>query len=347
MRIRKKKSKQAGFTVIELLVASAVTLLLVGLMLQVTSAVLGSYDKIHGKLSANNDVLHALNTLVADLEGMIYRNDGNVWLAAEMVDSRFNTERAGDENLWKSPTFPTRQKPQGIDLDNDQYGQNGVWLRFLTSAYDRDKEDPSSNPIYGNINAVAYQILRRGASVKGEAESSASRSYGLYRTVVNADKTFEVGYDLDAFLQTNDYWTGLNTNLLGEPVEVLRPGLGSLIANNIIEFGIRFLDENNVDYVDFETVTVDPFFTGSGSRPLPEAYFAPYSTEPNRSMPEFADIYLRVLTEEGARLILRFEQGLYRADLTSTNERNQFWRELETNHSVEFRKRVQLREVGL
>ncbi len=356
---RQIESKQAGFTVVELLVASAVTLLLVGLMLKVTSSVLGSYDKIHGKLSANNDVLHALNTVVADLESMVYRNDGNIWLAAEMVDSRFNTARSGGDNLWLSPSSPTRQKPQGIDLDENQYGQNGVWLRFFTSAYDRDKKDQFGGDIHGNINAVAYQLLRRGASSKGEADSSAPRSYGLYRTVVNADRTFNVGYDFDLGLdvdgylkQGNYYWVLVpvfneNTALLGEPVEILRPDLGSLIANNVVEFGIQFLDEDDEDYVDFETISDDRYFTGTSSRPLPRAYFAPYSTEANRPMPKFADIYLRVLTEEGARLILRFEQGLYRADITGRSARNAFWRELEAAHSVEFRKRVQLRETGL
>ena len=138
----------------------------------------------------------------------------------------------------------------------------------------------------------------------------------------------------------------IGTRRWQKPIVGLRMAT-ALIANNVVEFGMRFLDENDVDYVDFETITNDPYFTGTGPRPLPKAYFAPYSTESGRGMPEFADIYLRVLTEEGARLILRFEQGLYRADITTTNARNEFWRELEAAHSVEFRKRVQLRETGL
>ena len=61
-----KKFRNGGFTVIELLVAAAITLVVLGLMLQVTFSVLKTFDKVTGSLSTKTQATTALEYLRRD-----------------------------------------------------------------------------------------------------------------------------------------------------------------------------------------------------------------------------------------------------------------------------------------
>lgn len=320
----------AGFTLVEIMIATGITLMMAAMMISIIVHVVGSYDRISGRLNAASEARAVLDTISTDLDSIVFKDDGQVWFALTLANSDQLTKGGNSTatNLWKQPGFPTRQKPSVVDVVADRYGVNGVWLRFFARPTDRDRVSSTSSPIYGDVCAVAYQLLRRGPTTASEGtgtQDSGTRSYGLYRTVVNAANTFVTGYDLSD-TQT-DYWKGENPgNSLDDAVEILRPDRSLVLASNVIDFGVRLFDQNLKEIV-YAT-------TGSGE------YLAPRAGAP---MPAFLDVYLRVLNDAGARQLLAFEQGKLRADLTSSAARAQFWWETALANSVEFRRRFAVR----
>ena len=79
----KSPGRRNGFTLLELLVAVAITLLLAGIMLAVTTITLGLWRRTQDNFSSGTTAKLALDLLERDLQSAIHRADGrgNVWLA--------------------------------------------------------------------------------------------------------------------------------------------------------------------------------------------------------------------------------------------------------------------------
>jgi prepilin-type N-terminal cleavage/methylation domain-containing protein len=153
MRVSTKRpSKKTGFTLIEIMVATAVMVVMVGLVIQITSQVLNVWNRSTGQLAANAEARIAMEVLTSDLEMAVFRNNGMQWLRAEKVET---------------------------DL-----GTNTVALRLFAPAQDRP-EGP------GDICAIAYQLENRDPVSGSAAEGSPDdRLWILYRLVVNPENTF-------------------------------------------------------------------------------------------------------------------------------------------------------------
>ena len=77
------KQQKRGFTLIEIMIATVIMVLMVGLVIQITSEVLKAWSRSSGKLSAAAEARVALEILSADLEGAAMQNDGLEWLRSE------------------------------------------------------------------------------------------------------------------------------------------------------------------------------------------------------------------------------------------------------------------------
>lgn len=77
-----RKSCRA-FTLIEIMVATVIMVVLVGLVIQITSEVLKVWNRSSGKLSTNAEARIAMDLLTQDLETAIFRNNGQQWLRVE------------------------------------------------------------------------------------------------------------------------------------------------------------------------------------------------------------------------------------------------------------------------
>ncbi|MEM7012306.1 MAG: prepilin-type N-terminal cleavage/methylation domain-containing protein, partial [Verrucomicrobiota bacterium] len=82
-----KKKKRSAFTLLEILIATFVMALLVGVVLQITTNVLGLWNSSTGRLSANYSAQVVLDLVAQDLESAIFRADGNEWLHAYVENS--------------------------------------------------------------------------------------------------------------------------------------------------------------------------------------------------------------------------------------------------------------------
>ncbi len=340
-----------GFTVIELLVAVAITAAMSAIMLAMTTNIMSSWTRASGSLSAQTQARTALDYLQRDLERAIFRRDGNIWFAVDTLS---------DPNVWQAgvngkPVNPSAGAPDSDwDPEQDRFGWAGVWLRFFTS-------DP-------DVNAVSYQIVRRTVT-----SSTQSRSrYMLYRARAGSGNTFGAGYNI----VDGDYNPGTNVGsdgsgtTAGTAGEVQQPNRESLLASNVVDFGIRlfwrtpespgvatspmrymeiFPDPGGMG--DAQLAHRSPPLPGATPRPQdftdnnpgaynysnPEETIAGRATPGNASsrIPNMAEVSLRVLTDEGAKILANYEEGQIEGD----------WWEIVEEHSKLFTRRVVLQNA--
>lgn len=362
---------RSAFTVIELLVAVGVTALLVSLMLTIVVNVMSGWSRSSGSLSSGNQARLVLDQVARDLQSAIIKRDGNGWLVATVQQNQTGIGLAGlSDAVWVAakpstngtdPTLPIGSflVPSGPNpaIDDYRFGQGGVWLRFFSSVTGSNAVDSSDNPMMQTLSApraVAYQIVRLPV-VPGSAEIR----YQLFRSEVRPGhreavlanrSTFAVGYDL---LDLNSLYNNPNNNndrssknhgvLIesvggvtidqgGEPGSIRRPDRNQLIANNVIDFGVRFWtrDAANQLVVSFPTSTTNVGFAAVSN---PASPISGYSY----GFPEVAEVMVRVLTDDGVVLISNLEAGLITGD----------WWEIALANSRVYSRRVEIKGRSL
>ena len=162
LKLRTRNSAKRAFTLIEIMVATVIMIVLVGLVIQITSEVLKVWTRSSGKLSANAEARIAMDLITQDLETAVFRNNGQQWLR---VEAPKDTEEGG----------------------NSLYTDQTVSLKLFSPALDRPKEDASGVAIPGDICAIGYRLAYK-KSYKG---TNAPEVYALYRRVIDPQKTFD------------------------------------------------------------------------------------------------------------------------------------------------------------
>lgn len=149
---RSRRSRLRAFTLVELMVATVVSVILVGVLLSITQAVLTSYDRVQGSVTRGGDAALAIDQMILDLEGMIV------------------PDAPGTEALRVTP-----ESVAGTD-------NAGSWLTFLTTTTDEDPTDHT-----GATRAVSYRLDFQNV-IDGSDENPA---FALYRSIASAKHTFE------------------------------------------------------------------------------------------------------------------------------------------------------------
>jgi hypothetical protein len=255
-------------------------------------------------------------------------------------------------------------------ISDYRFGQAGVWLRFFTNQLTTNTTQPK--PV-----AVAYQIVR----IKPQTNSTTREMrYWLFRSVVRPGpgptastlrSVTTAGYDL-----TDNAVDGYNTNTasnsgIREPGGIRQPDRELMLANNVVDFGLRFwkrnpatgqetlifpadtnnhADNDNLGYAITARLPASVTATSGSSSTIPfgtNLSDADFQTagEPEAGYPDFAEVMIRVLTDEGARLIAAFENGdtiapsALGAAPTQT-EKDTYWWNLAEAHSVVYTDRI-------
>ena len=364
--------KQQGFTVLELMVAVAVTALLAAVLLNVSSQVLETQRLASGTLETNQVAQFALDRIQEDLQCALYRNDGNVWMAISVLETKENSGywKLVDESdnkmgkpLEDSFRLLEGDWPENKKLPEDEYyslgqgpfeksrfGVGGVWLRFFTQGPELDQNAKNT----GAARAVAYQIIRQGLT----SSTTSSARYQLFRSDVSAKNTFEAGYNLHPDAEA--YNPQATTNFDREntprlPSTITNPIIAEgsdysssafSLAANVIDFGVRAYVLQKNSYGTGNLVQVFPAIDSSGN--LLDTEFlatshAAYQTlsNPFHLFPDVIDLSIRVLTNEGARLMESLENGL----IPTTEEQD--WWSIAEEHSEVYIRRVKIYGQGL
>lgn len=274
-----RRKSRAGFTIIELLVSVGITALLVTLMLTIVTNVLNGWNRSSGGLVSGNQARTVLDQIAQDLQGAIIRSDTtNTWLVATIQKDQAGAGDAalaetGMTSSWTvtggtgKPTAANgsfQVDPTSLDLADYRFGQAGVWLRFVaTPTAVNSSTDPSAP------RAISYQLMR----VRVGSASADQYSYMFFRSEVTPTATFTAGYDL---LGSSSYNTGVSTD--GVAGNIRRPPSSRLIANNVIDFGVKIYGRVSAT-------------SGSGSSATPVAYdveLFPVPRKPDRTATQSA-----------------------------------------------------------
>jgi len=370
------KSKLRGFTVLELIVAVSVTAVLSGMLLLISRQVLETQTVSSAELERNQIAHFVLDQIQEDLQCALYRNDGNVWMAMNLLNESDNS------GSWIEPKKSSFAKPplnslriiesdwpsdalQDAEIDSlgqgpfakSRFGLAGTWLRFFTQSPELDPQAKGD----GAARAVSYQIIRYGIT----GSSNSRKRYHLFRSDVSAKNTFEAGYNLHP---ENDSWYGsdasnisVDPNFLGTPRvpstlinPVIEEGGDYLptsfsLATNIIDFGIRayHLEKNSFGTGNLVQI-FPPIDQDSPGNLLAEEFLAtshiPYQviTDPTFYLfPDVVDVMVRVLSEEGARILESFENG----DFPNMEEVD--WWSIAEEHSKVYFRRIKIYGSGI
>lgn len=367
------KSKLRGFTVLELIVAVSVTAVLSGMLLLISRQVLETQSVSSAELERNQIAHFVLDQIQEDLQCALYRNDGNVWMAMSLLNESGNSGSWIEPKKAKSPLNSLRiiesdwpsDALQDAEIDSlgqgpfakSRFGLAGTWLRFFTQSPELDPQAKGD----GAARAVSYQIIRYGIT----GSSNSRKRYHLFRSDVSAKNTFEAGYNLHP---ENDSWYGsdasnisVDPNFLGTPRvpstlinPVIEEGGDYLptsfsLATNIIDFGIRayHLEKNSFGTGNLVQI-FPPIDQDSPGNLLAEEFLAtshiPYQviTDPTFYLfPDVVDVMVRVLSEEGARILESFENG----DFPNMEEVD--WWSIAEEHSKVYFRRIKIYGSGI
>ena len=319
---------RSAFTLVEVLAATAVTALIAGLMITVIVNVMSAWRRSSDSLQTNAQAKVALNYLAQDLGAALMRRDGRAWLIATVQPDQTGTGDVGGtigswnasgggtvKPGWASPGSPTSSldlAPMSNRLEDYRFGMAGVWLRLITDV--PDSNNPSGIQQTSAPRAVGYQIVRHPLS---SSSASTATRYALFRAEVRpfhdtagsqAASTLVNGYDLGAAA-----YTTATANNLADTGNIRRARRDILLANNIVDFGVRFFTRDATGNLalafptsnsnrGFAATTNTAFSPGGSSFTYPGAAMT-------YGFPEVAEVFVRVLTEEGARQIEALESG--------------------------------------
>jgi prepilin-type N-terminal cleavage/methylation domain-containing protein len=353
----------SGFTLIELLVAAGITALLAGFIAVIVRNVSVVWTRSGQRLGTDAQARIVLDQLQLDLQGALYRDDGNVRFAVDVL----NNSNGGATGLWQ--IAPRNPKPVGgpslqmtqPNLAHARFGTAGVWLRFFTTSRGANSADiPAS--ISAPV-AIGYQIIRRFTATNPTNQNAA---YLLHRAEARPGATgsgasarpgvIESGFDLTAPAYTSSTAANNNGSTTGDPRSIQVPGgmrnLDSVIADNVIDFGVRCYVRDAAQpgglRLIFPASPNGALSNATGTTALRSRLPANTPTTAGNYnhrflFPDVVDVMVRILTSEGAALIANLERVQTPAlpvPLKYNNNVQQWWWGVAQENSRVYTRRI-------
>lgn len=166
MKTQQTSAIKRGFTLMELMVAMAITAIIVTVLVSITSMALDTWNRSRSELRAARQAKSMIDSMARDLESLVTRK-GNTseWLSA-VVDP--NLDDIGETG--KASTNASRL----------------VFFSAATDRYNGQIGDASADK-GGDVSCVAYQLQYRDPI----DAAGAVKTFVLNRLLVNPDDTFD------------------------------------------------------------------------------------------------------------------------------------------------------------
>ena len=320
-----------GFTLVELLVAASITALMAGFIAVIVRNVSISWTRAGNRLGTDAQARIVLDQLQVDLQGALYRDDGNVWFALDVLNNSNgnatglwqiagrNPKPAGGISLDMAATRAQLRADERGKFEHARFGTAGVWLRFFTTS--RGTNTAATPATISAPVAVSYQIIRRFTASNPANTGTAyllHRSEARPATANGRIGVLEAGYNITSANYTTSTSGTNNGSVSGDPRGIKVPGGArnhdAVIADNVIDFGVRA-------YVRDLTVPggLRLVFPANAGGALSNAATSrlrgslPANTPPAnwgtaQPFPDVVDVMIRILTDEGAALIAEMER---------------------------------------
>lgn len=216
------RSARRGFTLIEVMVATAIMIVIVLAVVTIAADTFKAYDRAVADLTTQSEARGALDALENDFQTAVIRPDGRCWM--EVI-------------------LPGATTPNGVPkaVGNLQPVDHPMVMLF-SAPPDRPRWSPvATNPrtaFKGDVCAVAYRIGQRSPfDAPGDA---IQQVYGIYRTIIDPEATFRDALPI-IFASTPttptspwNYWNGARL----VPNYSVSATSGSFQTRNLIDQGL-------------------------------------------------------------------------------------------------------------
>ena len=185
---------RAGFTLLEVMVSTAIMVVIVLTVVSIASDTLRVYDRAVADLSTQSEARGVLDAMDNDFSTAVLRADGRCWMEIVVPGS-------ADVNGAPGP------------VGNLQPTDHPIVMLF-SAPPDRPRWTPGAGrrALRGDVSAVAYRIGQR--SPFDAPGDKIQQVYGVYRTIVDSENTFAEAMPLilsstiDQPRYPWDYWSG-------------------------------------------------------------------------------------------------------------------------------------------
>jgi hypothetical protein len=320
-----------GVTLVELMVAIAIALALVAAMLSVTQGTLKLWHRAQATFTSDTEAKLVLDALERDLHAAIYRDNGATWLAVDVISAAETLTNHG----WRTTGTIKPSNSESLRLDpppigsipssvaDARFGLSGAWFRFITTNVETKG---SSNPGGSQPIAISYQIARRPLSGSIAASNLATVRYTLFRSAVANDTTLLNGLDVlsSGYSSSSSAFPGARSAR-----SLTNPNTADAIGSNVIDVGVWLYGRNA---------------SGDLQRIFPASNADLTHTASNLAdFPEVADVMLRVLSEDGAKLIDAIESGDGVVVRPPGSTDAEWWWSIAESHSRVYVRRIHLK----
>ncbi len=370
------QGRVTAFTLLELLVAMTVAGMLLTLASSLAVQATALWQRASGALTARLQADLIFDRIIQDLQGAVLARDGNVWMAATfqsvpqsptgdsgMVDATWTGRVKPALETQDDPASSLRVVGEDEPFSRSRFGQAGVWLRLFTT-------QPDTQADLHNLSApraVAYQVVRRHltASATAPATSDTPVRYFLYRSSARpastdgsrGNSTFDVGYDLFSSGPGPTYSQG-DASQIDHVGNIRTPRrYEQIIGNNVIDFGVRCwvrdeqsgklapcfpaVREDGTQVRGFAATLRDGVWREAGVPPVWGGGSPIAADEMTHGFPERVDVFVRILTEEGAQVIEAYEKERVARPMETRGDDHGWW-VLAERHSRVFVTSVRL-----
>ena len=164
MKTRRIFHLKSGFTLVELLVSMAITMIIVTVLVSVTSMAMDTWNRSRSELRASRQAKAMVDTMARDFEALVTRS-GNTyeWLSA--IAEAVEDDVGGNQNASK--------------------------LVFFTAATDRYKGEigVAGVDLGGDVSCVGYRLARK-VPIGGDSDEIL-KTFVLNRLLVDPKETFD------------------------------------------------------------------------------------------------------------------------------------------------------------
>jgi len=177
MRRSVTSPSRRGFTLIEVMVSTAIMIVIVLAVVTVASDTFKAYDKAVADLTSQSEARGVLDSFENDFQTAVIRPDGRCWM--EVV-------------IPGGSKAPSPLNSASVVVGNVNAIDQPVIMLFSSPA-DRPRWSPVSSssrtPIKGDVCAVAYRLGQ--SSPFDSPGDPIQRVYGVYRTIIDPENTFK------------------------------------------------------------------------------------------------------------------------------------------------------------
>ena len=202
MKTQAKFSTKRGFTLMELMVAMAITTIIVTVLVSITSIALDTWNRSRSELRASRQAKSMIDTIARDFESMVTRR--------------------GNSNEWLSAIAETQS------IGNKLESTNASKLIFFTAATDRYNGEigVANRDLGGDVSCVAYELKYKDPLTVGG--NGRYETFVMSRLLVNPDETF------DKLLGKPDLTTAFTSfaNEVSDPE--------NFVCENVFQFSVTF-----------------------------------------------------------------------------------------------------------